>query len=88
MGRLPLPAGAGWWLLLGAALLDAAGYVAYNVGLDRAPLALIAPLGASHPLVTIALALVLLRELPTRTQAAGIALTLAGVITLSSLAGV
>ena len=31
------------WLLLGAAALDALGYITYNVGLDRSSLAITAP---------------------------------------------
>ena len=60
----PAP-GRGRRLLFSAAFLDVAGYVAYNIGLTSAPLTVIAPLGAAHPVATIALALVLLRERPT-----------------------
>ncbi len=74
-------------LLVGAAVLDAAGYVAYNIGLDRAPLTIIAPLGAAHPLATIALALVFLRERPSRLQSGGIAITVVVVVALSAAAG-
>lgn len=79
--------GTAWRLLLSAAALDAFGYVAYNIGLDRAPLTLIAPLAAAHPVVTGALAWWLLRERPRRVQALGFAVTVAGVITLSAVAG-
>ena len=74
-------------MLLGAASLDAAGFVTYNIGLDRAPVVLIAPLAAAHPLGTIALAMLILRERPGRFQAMGIALTLAGVVALSAVSG-
>jgi drug/metabolite transporter (DMT)-like permease len=70
-------------VLLGAAGLDAAGFVTYNIGLDRAPVVLIAPLAAAHPLGTIALAMLVLRERPGRFQALGITLTLIGVVALS-----
>jgi drug/metabolite transporter (DMT)-like permease len=70
-------------VLLGAAGLDAAGFVTYNIGLDRAPVVLIAPLAAAHPLGTIALAMLILRERPGRFQAIGITLTLIGVVALS-----
>jgi drug/metabolite transporter (DMT)-like permease len=63
--------------------LDAAGFVTYNIGLDRAPVVLIAPLAAAHPLGTIALAMLILRERPGRFQAIGITLTLIGVVALS-----
>ena len=70
-------------VLVGAALLDAAGFVTYNVGLEHAPVVLIAPLAAAHPLGTIALAMFILRERPGRFQAIGITLTLIGVVALS-----
>lgn len=70
-------------ILLAAAGLDAAGFVTYNIGLDRSPVVLIAPLAAAHPLGTIALAMLVLRERPGRFQAAGIVITLIGVVSLS-----
>ena len=73
----------GVWVLVGAATLDAAGFVTYNVGIDRAPVVLVAPMAAAHPLGTIALAMLILRERPGRFQAIGITLTLMGVIALS-----
>lgn len=85
--RLPIAASA-WWLLAGAALLDVSGYLFYNAGLERAPLTVIAPLGAAHPLGTIALALILLRERPAPQQWLGMAMTVAGVITLSAVVDV
>lgn len=82
------PGGSTRWLLLGAAALDALGYITYNVGLDRASLATTAPLAAAHPLGTIALAWWLLRERPGRLQVVGIAITIAGVVALSAIATV
>jgi drug/metabolite transporter (DMT)-like permease len=73
----------GVWVLLAAASLDAAGFVAYNIGLERAPVVFVAPLAAAHPLGTIALAMIILRERPGRFQAVGITLTLIGVVALS-----
>jgi drug/metabolite transporter (DMT)-like permease len=77
----------GVWVLVGAASLDAAGFVTYNIGLERAPVVLIAPLAAAHPLGTIVLAMLVLRERPGRFQAIGIALTLIGVVALSAVSG-
>ena len=74
-------------LLLGAAFLDAIGYVAYNVGLERSSLVLTAPLAAAHPLGTIALAMLIIRERPTLRQWVGISLTIAGVMVLSAVSG-
>jgi drug/metabolite transporter (DMT)-like permease len=74
-------------LLLGAAFLDAIGFVAYNVGLERSSLVLTAPLAAAHPLGTIALALLIIHERPTLRQWVGIALTITGVMVLSAVSG-
>jgi drug/metabolite transporter (DMT)-like permease len=75
-------------LLVGAAVLDAAGYAAYALGVERAPVVLIAPLAAAHPLGSIALAILVLRERPTRLQWAGIGVVIAGVATLAVAVGV
>ena len=71
------------WVLIAAGLLDAAGFVAYNIGLDRASVVVMAPIAAAHPLATIVLAMVVLRERPKLFQAIGIVVTLIGVIALS-----
>ena len=86
--KMPIiwPGGSTRWLLLGAAALDALGYITYNVGLDRASLTVTAPLAAAHPLGTIALAWWLLRERPGRIQMIGLAITIAGVVALSAIA--
>ncbi|MCY4582077.1 MAG: DMT family transporter, partial [Chloroflexi bacterium] len=84
--RLP----SGWdgkRLLIAAALLDSGGYVAYNLGVDAAPVAVVAPITAAHPVVTIALAIVLLRERPRSLQWAGAGVTVAAVVALSAFAG-
>jgi drug/metabolite transporter (DMT)-like permease len=56
------PDGSTRWMLLGTAVLDALGYITLNVGLARVSLTIIAPLGAAHPLGTIALAWWLLKS--------------------------
>jgi drug/metabolite transporter (DMT)-like permease len=75
-------------VLAGAALLDAAGYAAYALGVERAPVVLIAPLAAAHPLGSIALAMAVLRERPTRLQWAGIGVVVTGVAALAAAVGV
>ncbi len=83
------PAGVGVGrALAGAALLDAAGYAAYALGVERAPVVLIAPLAAAHPLGSIALAMTVMRERPTRLQWAGIGVVVAGVAALAAAVGV
>ena len=86
--RIRLPEGwGGKRLLLAAALLDAGGYVGYNLGVDAAPVVIVAPITAAHPVVTIALAVVLLRERPRALQWAGAGVTVAAVAGLSAFAG-
>lgn len=83
-----LPGGPrGRTLLLAAAALDAGGYAAYNLGVDAAPVALVAPIAAAHPVVTVALAVALLRERPRALQWAGAGVTVAAIIGLSAFTG-
>ena len=84
--RLPRGAG-GRTLLIAAAALDAGGYAAYNLGVDAAPVALVAPIAAAHPVVTVALAVAVLRERPRALQWAGAGATVAAVIGLSASTG-
>ena len=76
----------GWTLLATTGIVDAAGYVGYNLGVASAPVSLVAPIAAAHPLVTIALAVIINRERPRITQWAGASLIIAATITLSVFA--
>ena len=75
----------GWLLLLVIGIVDAAGYVGYNLGVASAPVSLVAPIAAAHPVVTIALAVAINRERPRITQWAGAMLTVAATVALSVL---
>ena len=75
----------GWVLLLVIGVVDAAGYVGYNLGVATAPVSLVAPIAAAHPLVTIALAVSINRERPRATQWAGASLIIASTVALSVL---
>ena len=86
--RIPvrLPAGrGGWGLLTAVGILDAAGYVGYNLGVASAPVSLVAPIAAAHPAATITLAVIINHERPQVTQWAGATLTIAATIGLSVL---
>ena len=76
---------AGWALLLVVGIVDAAGYVGYNIGVDAAPVSVIAPIAAAHPLVTIALAVAINRERPRAFHWAGATSTIASTMALSIL---
>ena len=67
------------WVVIGAAILDSLAYVTYNVGFEHAGLSIVAPLGASHAIVTMALTWILIKERLSRLQMTGIVVTLAGV---------
>ncbi|MXZ91655.1 MAG: DMT family transporter [Chloroflexi bacterium] len=88
--RLPIQwpvGGSGWLLLAAVGILDAAGYVGYNLGVASAPVSLVAPIAAAHPVATIALAVVINRERPRLIQWAGATLTVAATIGLSVFLG-
>ena len=75
----------GWVLLAVIGIVDVSGYIGYNLGVASAPVSLVAPIAAAHPLVTIALAVAINRERPRATQWAGATLTIAATIGLSVL---
>ena len=78
----------GWWLLMAVGLLDAGAYVGYNLGVAGVPVAVIAPIAAAHPLVTIALAVALNRERPRALHWGGACAVVGATIGLSVLVGV
>ena len=69
-------------LVIAAAVLDSLGFITYNLGIEREDVSLIAPIAASYPVVTLALAWVLLRERVSRLQMTGIVVLLGAVIAL------
>ena len=75
-------------MLIGAAFLDAGGYVGYNLGVEASSVAVAAPLVAAHPVATIALAVVIMRERPRAMQWAGAVVSVSAVVGLSALVGV
>ena len=81
----PFRNGAGVFVLV-AALLDSVGFIVFNLGIERNPVSLIIPVAAAYPVVTVALAWVLLRERLARPQVAGIAVVLVGVVAFSAVA--
>ena len=54
------------------------------IGLSQAPIFIVAPLSAAHPIVTMLLALIFLKERLSRVQSVGVMLTVLGVIALSA----
>jgi drug/metabolite transporter (DMT)-like permease len=64
-------------------LLTAVGSLCFFKALERGPASLISPLIAVYPLVTVALAMTLLRERITGLQALGAVCAVAGLALLS-----
>jgi drug/metabolite transporter (DMT)-like permease len=75
------PRGLRW--LIPAGIFDSIGVLAFNLGIQVAPVAIISPLGGSFPLVTILLAMVFLKERPAAYQYVGIGSIITGIIMLS-----
>jgi drug/metabolite transporter (DMT)-like permease len=74
--ELPIVAAAG--------LLDMAGNLLYGLASQRGVVSTISVLASLYPLVTVALAMLFLRERVSRGQLAGVALTFAGIGLISA----
>ena len=79
-----LPRKEGLHILVGAGLLDVGGVLCMIIGLSQAPIFIVASLSAAHPIVTMLLALIFLKERLSRVQSVGVMLTVLGVIALSA----
>ncbi|HLY50046.1 MAG TPA: DMT family transporter [Solirubrobacteraceae bacterium] len=72
-------------VLAGLALLDTGGYVFFNLGTSHASTAVVATASAPYALVPVLMGVSLLRERPTPSQWLGVALVLAGLLTLGAV---
>ena len=81
--NVTLPGMKGLHTLIAAGLLDVAGVLCMIIGLAQAPIFIVGPLAAAHPIVTMSLARVFLKERLSELQWVGVTLTIAGVIVLS-----
>lgn len=64
------------------AFLDTAGYACFNLGVRHAATSIVATASAPYAVVPVLMGTLLLRERPTPTQWLGVALVLAGLVTL------
>jgi drug/metabolite transporter (DMT)-like permease len=64
------------------AVVDTVGYVAFNFGVRHADTSVVATAAAPYSVVPIAAGVLLMNERPTRTQWAGVALVIAGLVLL------
>ena len=58
-------------------------YISYSIGIEKYLTSLVGPLAAAYPLVTVLLAIIVLREKTVFNQKLGMAGVIAGVILLS-----
>jgi uncharacterized membrane protein len=64
-------------------VFDSLAYLSFNLGVQQAPLSIIAPISNSFSIITIILAVIFLREFPAKNQWVGIFTILIGVIVLA-----
>ena len=83
--KVRLPEKEGLHILMVAGLLDVGGVLCMIIGLAQAPIFVVASISAAHPLVTMSLALIFLKERLSRVQSIGVILAVAGVISLSAI---
>lgn len=69
------------------AVLDTGGYVFFNFGIRHADTSVVATASAPYAVVPIAMGVLLLAERPARSQWAGVALVVSGVVLLGLAAG-
>lgn len=74
--------GAGYGILNG--VFTGLGLLAYDAAMSRGKASIVGPVTALFPVVTVALAMIVLRERINRVQAAGVVLALAAIFVLAS----
>ena len=82
--KVGLPRREGIQILMLAGILDVGGVLCMIIGLSQAPIFIVASLSAAHPIVTMSLALLFLKERLSKVQSIGVILTVLGVIALSA----
>lgn len=71
-------------LVAAAGLLDVGGNLLYGLASQRGVVSTVSVLSSLYPIVTVALAMLVLRERVSRTQLVGVALTFAGIALIST----
>jgi drug/metabolite transporter (DMT)-like permease len=84
--RLPLRSSRLTAMIVFIAAVDTIGYVAFNFGVRHADTTVVATAAAPYSVVPIALGVLVMHERPSRTQWAGVALVIAGLVVLGLVA--
>jgi drug/metabolite transporter (DMT)-like permease len=71
-------------LVAAAGLMDMGGNLLYGLASQRGEVSIISVLASLYPLVTVALAMLVLRERVSRAQLVGVALTFAGIALIAA----
>lgn len=71
-----------------ALLLIRGGDLIFNIGLQQGLSAIVAPIGSASPTLSVILAFLVFHEKPTKRQAIGIVLALAGIVALAWVSNV
>jgi uncharacterized membrane protein len=79
-----IPAGSDRWQLVLIGGADLAATSLYGLATTRGALSVVSVIGSLYPVITVLLARAVLKERLSRTQAAGVALALIGVATVSA----
>lgn len=74
--------GAGYGILNG--VFTGLGLLAYDAAMSKGKASIVGPVTALFPVVTVALAMIVLRERINRVQAAGVVLALAAIFVLAT----
>jgi drug/metabolite transporter (DMT)-like permease len=83
--RLPDPSVRAVGLIALVGLLDTAGYVSFNVGVQHAETALVAAASAPYAVVPVLMGVALFRERPAASQWVGVLAVLAGLVALGAV---
>jgi drug/metabolite transporter (DMT)-like permease len=72
-----------WLLVATSGVIDMAANIAILMAVQRGPIGINAVLGSLYPVFTVAAAVIVLRERPSRMQTAGIALAVLAIVALA-----
>ncbi len=78
------PLGAIFWLIVLNGIFTASAYFTHYRALELGPVAVVSPIGAAYAVVGVLLTVVFLHEHPTTIELVGVAVTITGVMVVST----